>query len=324
MAFEQVGPAPQDADPGRAHHLVGREGEEVDAEVAHVDRRVRHQLRPVGHHHGAGPVGCVGDQAHRRDGPEDVRHGRHADHLDAVDQRLEVIQDQPPGIVDRDVAQLEAAELLRQDHPRHDVGVVLHFGQEHRVTGPQVRTAPRLGDQVERLGRVLGEDHLVRRVRGVDEAPGHHAGPLVQGGGLLGGGVDAAVHVGVGRLVVARHGADDGLGLQRRRRRVQVDDGPAVHRPGQQGEVLTQRLDVERRRSRRPSSRRPAAAQPSPAAAAVAEPSEIARSAVIATPHILRPPPQRPAPAPPTPQHDRPTRYAPRPAPTPRAIACSA
>ena len=55
--LEQVGPAPQDADAGRAHHLVGREGEEVDAELADVDRGVRDELRAVGHDDRAGRVG---------------------------------------------------------------------------------------------------------------------------------------------------------------------------------------------------------------------------------------------------------------------------
>ena len=72
--------------------------------------------------------------------------------------------------------------------------------------------------------------------------------PLVERGGLLGGGVDAAVHVGVRRLVVARHGVDDGLGLQGGGGGVEIHDRPAVHRARQQGEVLAQRLDVQRRR----------------------------------------------------------------------------
>ena len=205
-----------------------------------------------------------------------------------------------PSAVDRDVAQVEAAELLGQDHPRHDVGVVLHFGQEHGVAGPQVGPAPGLGDQVERLGRVLGEDHLVRRVGRADEAPGHQAGPLVQGGGLLGGGVDAAVHVGVRRLVVARHGVDDGLGLQRGGGRVEIHDGPAVHRALQQREVLAQRLDVERRRR----------------AGAVG-------SAVIATPRSPRSRRGRPARGRRSPRRARPPECAPRRAPAPRATACS-
>ena len=119
-------------------------------------------------------------------------------------KRLEVVEDQPAVAVDRDVAQVEAAQLLGQHHPRHDVGVVLHLRQQHGVARPQVGPAPRVGHQVERLGGVLGEDDLVGRIGSADEAPGHHAGPLVERRRLLGRGVDAAVHVGVGRLVVAR------------------------------------------------------------------------------------------------------------------------
>ena len=108
---------------------------------------------------------AVGDVAHRVDGAEHVGHARHADDLDAVDQAVEVVEDEAPVAVDRDVAQVEAAQLLGEDHPGHDVGVVLHFGEQHGVAGAQVGPAPGLGDQVERLGRVLGEDDLARRVR---------------------------------------------------------------------------------------------------------------------------------------------------------------
>ena len=146
-----------------------------------------------------------------------------------------------------DVAQVEAAQLLGEDHPGHDVGVVLHLGQQHGVAGAQVGPAPGLGHQVERLGGVLGEDHLAGGFGRAEEAPRHDPGPLVEGGGLLGGGVDAAVHVGVRRLVVARHGVDDRAGLQRRGGRVEIDDRAPVHLALEQREVLAQRLDVERR-----------------------------------------------------------------------------
>ncbi len=188
---------------------------------------------------------AVGDVAHGGNGAENVGHARDTDSLDAVDQAVEVVEHQTTGAVDRDVPQVEPAELLGEDHPGHDVGVVLHLGQEHGIAGSQVGAAPGLGHQVERLRRVLGEDHLVRRVRRADEASGRHAGPLVQGGGLLGGGVDAAVHVGVRRLVVVGHGADDGPGLQRGGGGIEIYDRPAVHRARQQRKVLAQRLDVE-------------------------------------------------------------------------------
>ena len=87
----------------------------------------------------------------------------------------------------------------------------------HRRRPPRRFARPQdVGDQVERLGRVLGEDDLVGRVGGADEPPGRPGAPArTRRGGLLGDGVDAAVHVGVRRLVVARHGVDDDLRLQR-------------------------------------------------------------------------------------------------------------
>ncbi len=75
-----------------------------------------------------------------------------------------------PVTVDGDVAQVEPAQLLGEDHPGDDVGVVLHLGEQHGVAGAQVGAAPALRDQVERLGRVLGEDDLacgVRQRRGI-------------------------------------------------------------------------------------------------------------------------------------------------------------
>jgi HK97 family phage major capsid protein len=41
--------------------------------------------------------------------------------------------------------------------------VVLHLGERDAVALAEVRAAPRPGDQVERLGRIAGEDGLARR-----------------------------------------------------------------------------------------------------------------------------------------------------------------
>ncbi len=51
--------------------------------------------------------------------------------------------------------------LLGGQHvPGHQVGVVLHLGQDHHITGLQVGPAPGVRHQVDRLGGVAGEDHL--------------------------------------------------------------------------------------------------------------------------------------------------------------------
>ena len=167
---------------------------------------------------------------------------------------------QPAVTVDRDITPVKPADLLGKDHPRHNVGVVLHLGQEHGVAGPQVGPAPRVRHQVERFGGVLREDDLVRRILSADETPRRHdTGPLVERRGLLGRGVHAAVHVGVGRLVVARHGADHGLGLQTGRGRIEIHDrvGRSPCGPNS-GKSLRSASTLERRRRRRrtrPTSR---------------------------------------------------------------------
>ena len=134
----------------------------------HVDRDVRDGLAGVDEHRGAGGVRGVGERADVVDRAEHVRHRGDREQLGAVEQTVEVGEVEPVVAVDGDPAQLDAA-LGGEDVPRHDVGVVLHVGEQDRVALAQVRAGPRVRDQVDRLGDVPGEDDLVRRA-GVDEA----------------------------------------------------------------------------------------------------------------------------------------------------------
>ena len=78
-------------------------------------------------------------------------------------------------IVDGSDAQLRAF-FLAEHLPRHDVGVVLHGGDEHFVAGADVRAAVGLRDQVDGLGGAADEDDLAR-VGGVDEVPAPSRAP---------------------------------------------------------------------------------------------------------------------------------------------------
>ena len=71
---------------------------------------------------------------------------------------------------------------LGQHEPGDDVGVVLHLGQDHDVAGAQVAAAPGVGDQVDRLGGVLGEDDLGSGSGRADEAARPRRGPARRGG----------------------------------------------------------------------------------------------------------------------------------------------
>ncbi len=95
----------------------------------------------------------------------------------------------------RDPAELDAP-FGGEDLPRHHVGVMLHVRQHDRVAGAEVRAGPRVGDEVDRLGRVAGEDDLVG-ARCVDEARDLAPGVLERGRRFFGDRVHAAVDVGV-------------------------------------------------------------------------------------------------------------------------------
>ena len=77
-------------------------------------------------------------------------------------------------VVDRHVGQL-GARALREQLPRHEVGVVLHLRDDDQVARAHVGAAPRVGDEVDRLGRVAGEDRSrpawSRRTRRPSRAP---------------------------------------------------------------------------------------------------------------------------------------------------------
>ena len=97
---------------------------------------------------------------HRHDGAERVRHVGDRDHLGArAEQLLEFVDQEIAVVVDRRPFEHRALPLA-QEMPRHDVGVVLHDREHDLVALLQPLAAEGIGDQVDRLGGVAGEDDL--------------------------------------------------------------------------------------------------------------------------------------------------------------------
>jgi hypothetical protein len=211
----------EDADAGRPIRLVAGPGVEVGVQLAHVERQVRSRLRAVDHHDRAGGVGAAGDLGDRVDRAQHVGHVRDGDGLRSERQRgVERVEVEQPVVGDR-----HPLEPAPQQLPGHDVRVVLHLGEHHEVVGADVGAAPRVGDQVERLGRVAGEDGLPRRRAG--ERGDLRARVLVRLGRLGGQRVDAAVDAGAVLRVVAVHRLDDRARGLRGRGGVEVDQALA-------------------------------------------------------------------------------------------------
>ena len=123
-------------------------------------------------------------------------------------------------------------------------------GAPSRSTGPgrrpDVRAAPAVGHEVERLGRVAHEDDLAL-ARRADERGERRARALEAGGGVLAQLVDAAVDVGVVVGVGVGHCLDHRARLLGRRgRRVEVrSERPERCWPVEDREVGAQRRAVE-------------------------------------------------------------------------------
>jgi hypothetical protein len=212
---------------GRAVGLVRGPHVEVGADRAHVDRELRHGLRAVDQRGRAGPAGAASDLGHGVDRAQDVGHvdGPDEPHAAVGQAGVELVERELPVVVDLQVADLRA-DLLAQELPGHDVGVVLHLGEHDRVARADVAAAPGVSHEVDRLRGVLREDRLLRR----RAQPGGGALPpaLVEVRRLHRERIDAAVDVRVVVRVVVRDRVDDHARLLRGRARVQVHEPLAL------------------------------------------------------------------------------------------------
>ena len=143
------------------------------------------------------------------DGAERIRDVRDGDDLGLrAEQLLEFIEQQFAAIVDGRDAQLRAL-LFAQHLPGHDVGVVLHGGDEHFIAGADVSAAVGLRHEVDGFGGAAHEDDFAAHRR-VEESLHGHAAPLRSSSvARCGKEMHAAMDVGVVALVVVRDRLDD-------------------------------------------------------------------------------------------------------------------
>ncbi|GAB1426057.1 hypothetical protein MASR2M16_32910 [Thauera terpenica] len=159
-----------------------------------------------------------------------------------VEQGVEGLKIKLAGVIDRCHLQYRA-RLLAQQLPGHDVGVVLHRGDEDLVAGAQLGPPPALRHEIDGFGGAAGE-HDLFRMCGIDELLHGHARVVVELGGVLRQPMHAAVDVGVRFAVEAALGIDHRVRLLRGRAVVQIGQPAAVDRAREDGKVGRQ---IERR-----------------------------------------------------------------------------
>jgi hypothetical protein len=153
--------------------------------------------------------------------------------------------------------------------PRNEVRVVLELGDDDRVAGAEVVAAPRVGDEVQALGRVSDEDDFACVGR-VEERAHLLARAFESARRPLGQHVHRPMDVRVRRLVELRHPVQHLPRLLRRVRGIQVRERLAVDLLSEDGKIRAQRARVKLRTGRHshsqmvttaftPSSNRPSA-----------------------------------------------------------------
>ena len=235
IALQQLTPSVQDPDPGRPVGLVPGPGVEIGVDRLQVDGQLRDRLRAVDHNHRAGLVRARRDLLHWVDRPEHVRDVNHRQQLRLPSQQpFERLGVELAVVDDRHVGELGSA-VGAQQLPGDDVGVVLHLGQHHQIARVHVLATPGVGDQVQRRGRVGGEDRLLdgRPEPLRDPRPG----TLVELGRLDRERVHAAVHGRARMRVVARDRVDHRLRRLRGRSGIQVAQLTAIELPAQDREL---------------------------------------------------------------------------------------
>ena len=107
--------------------------------------------------------------------------------------------------------------------------MVLELRAQDRVARSDVREAPRIADEVDRLGRVARPDDL-GGFRGIDEAGDLFAGRFKGCGRTFGQLVDAAMDVRIVVRVVVDERIDHGLRFLRARGRIEIGEPLSARR----------------------------------------------------------------------------------------------
>ena len=182
---------------------------------------MHHALGAIHHHRHAVGVGDADDLLHGNDGAQHIGHMGDRHHLRARREgALEFVHAEVALLIDADPFQHRAL-ALPQEMPGHDVGVMLHDGEDDLVPLADGLTQ-RGRHKVQGLGRRPREDDLVGG-GGVEEGAGLLARALESLGRGVGEIVQAAMDIRVFVLVGIDHAVDDRARLLRRGGVVEID-----------------------------------------------------------------------------------------------------
>src|SRR6266849_721525 len=167
--IQQSGFAIQNADSGWTIYFVTGENVEITIQSLDVHLEMRHGLSPIDQHRDVPAMYHFDNALDRSDRPQRVGDVGYGDDFGSRSQQLlEVLEQQLATVADWCNSQ-PSALLVAQDLPGHDVGVMLHGGDEYFVAGVNVSAAVGLRHEVDTFRGATNKDDLAR-IGGVEEA----------------------------------------------------------------------------------------------------------------------------------------------------------
>ena len=167
----------------------------------------------------------------------------HAHHLGALVEHVAVVVDgEFSTLVHGDDSQCYALACCLQ-LPWHDVGMVLHGGDDDLVALLHECVAEGRCDEVEALGGATGEDDFLGG-GGMDELAHLFASCLVQVGGLLREVMHASVHIGIDIVIFLGHGLNHLSRLLCGGCIVEIYQWPVIYRAAKDGEIFAYAVDI--------------------------------------------------------------------------------
>ena len=236
--------AVEHADPGRAVKLVAGEGVKIAIDVAHVDVEMHRRLRAVEQHRNA---------ARMRDAASTSFAGTSVPSMFDIwvmaTSLVRGVSSFSNSSMRKWPSSSTGAHLItapwRSRRKCH--GTMLEWCSmiESTISSPGLDAlAPeRVGDEIDRLGRVAGEDDLFL-APGVEKGRDLLARALVGFGRLVGEIMQAAMHVGVLRRVGLLQAIEHGARLLRRGGVVEIDERLAVDLHRQDRKIRADAVDV--------------------------------------------------------------------------------
>ena len=223
--------------------LVSAEDKEIAVDVLDIHLEVGRTLSTVDHHGHTMLVGNAHDVLHRIDRTKDVAHMTNRYDARLLSEKASISLHVEDAVIAHRYDLKHNALLACLQLPGHDIGVVLHCGDDDFIAFLHTLVSESAGDQVQSLGGATGEDDLCGGL-GIEKSSYRFTCLLVQLGSLLAHPVHAPVYIGIDIEVFFAHSVQDTEWFLCRSRIVEIDQRLVVDFTRQYREIFPHLIDI--------------------------------------------------------------------------------